>query len=173
MEQQLPDRVVVGRIVTAHGIKGECAIEVLSEAPDRFDAGAVFDVERPDGSITTLSVRSSRPHKQRLLVTFDEITDRTGAEAMRGTWLSIDAEQAAELPEGLYYAHQLEGCEVFDEAGARLGVLSNVLENPAHDIWVVDTDSGTEAMVPAVKEFIRDIDTDARRIVIAPIEGMF
>ncbi|GAC1422781.1 MAG: ribosome maturation factor RimM [Actinomycetota bacterium] len=173
MERRVPDRVVVGRIVSAHGIKGECAIEVLSEAPDRFDPGAELDAELPDGSMTILTVRASRPHKQRLLVFFDEVGDRNGAEAIRGTWLSVNAEHAAELPDGLYYAHQLEGCEVQDEQGMRLGVLSNVLENPAHDIWVVETDSGVEAMVPAVKEFIRDVDVDARRIVIAPIEGMF
>lgn len=168
----MTERLVVGRIVTAHGLRGECSVEPLTDSADRFKPGSVLDAELPSGEMTTMTVHSSRPHKSRLLVVFDGVVDRNAAEALRGTWLRIDAEQAAPLPDGRFYLHQLDGCDVFDEAGERLGVLTGVLESPAHDIWVVTTPSSKESLIPVVSEFIRDVDLEARRIVIAPIEGM-
>ncbi|MHB8513004.1 MAG: ribosome maturation factor RimM [Actinomycetota bacterium] len=167
----MKERLIVGRIVGAHGIRGECSVEVLSEAPERFESGSVLDVEHAD--FHTLTVRASRSHKQRLLVSFDEINDRNGAESLRGAWLSIDAESAPVLDEGQFYAHQIQGCDVFDEEDRMLGILTAVLENPAHDIWVVRTPSNQEVMVPAVKEFVKHVDAESKRIVLAPIEGMF
>lgn len=165
-------RLVVGRIVTAHGIRGECVVDVMSDAPDRFDPGRTVQLDEPDG-YRTLTVAKSRPHKDRLLVLFDEVPDRTAAETLRGRWLTIGAEEAADLPEGQFYPHQIEGFAVFDEQGTTLGNLASVLEYPAHDIWVVRTPDGREVMVPAVQEFIRAVDDEARTIVLAPIEGMF
>ncbi|HVL90432.1 MAG TPA: ribosome maturation factor RimM [Actinomycetota bacterium] len=165
-------RLVVGRIVTAHGIRGECVVDVLSDAPDRFDPGRTVQIDEPDGR-RMLTVEAARPHKARLLVLFSEVPDRTAAEALRGRWLTIPAEDAAPLPEGRFYPHQIEGFDVRDEAGAPLGVLESVLEYPAHDIWVVRTPDRREVMVPAVAEFVRGVDPEAKSIVLAPIEGMF
>ncbi|HEX9695636.1 MAG TPA: ribosome maturation factor RimM [Actinomycetota bacterium] len=165
-------RLVVGRIVTAHGIRGECAVDVMTDAPDRFEAGKSVQIDEPDG-MRTLTIAAVRPHKERLLILFEEIPDRTGAEALRGRWLTIPADEAAPLPEGAFYPHQIEGFEVRDEAGTVLGSLASVLEYPAHDIWVVRTADGQDVMVPAVKEFIRDVDPERRTIAIAPIGGMF
>ena len=175
MTSNADDRLVVGRIATAHGIRGECVVEVLSDAPDRFAPGAVLQLDDPadpDGA-RPVTVRKSRPHKGRLLIEFAEVPDRNTAESLRGRWLTIDATDAAPLPDGLFYPHEIDGFAVRDEAGAPLGTLADVLENPAHDIWVVQTPDGRSVMVPAVTEFVRDVDSDARIITLAPIEGMF
>lgn len=165
-------RLVVGRIVTAHGIRGECVVDVMSDAPGRFDPGRTVQIDEPDGQ-RTLTVNASRPHKARLLVLFEEVSDRTAAEALRGRWLTIPAEDAAPLPDGEFYPHQLEGFDVQDTDGAPLGVLQAVHEYPAHDIWVVRTPDGRDVMVPAVKEFIRSVDPESTTIVMSPIGGMF
>lgn len=166
------ERLVVGRIATAHGIRGEVVVEVHSDAPDRFAPGAVVELESPSGP-QTLTVKKSRPHQGRLLVLFAEVPDRNGAEALRGRWLTIDAADAAPLPEGLFYPHEIEGFSVVDQAGAALGTLDEILENPAHDIWVVRTADGRAVMVPAVDEFVRGVDPDAHTITLSPIGGMF
>lgn len=169
-----PSRLVVGRIVTAHGIRGECAVEVLTHAPDRFAPGATLDAGDPSGAeLRRLTIAAARQHQRKLLVKFREVRDRNAAEALRGTLLSIRASEAMPLDEGAYYPHQIEGLGVVDEAGAPLGTLDEVLEAPASDIWVVRTPDGRRVMVPAVKEFVRAVDLDAGRVVLAPIGGMF
>jgi 16S rRNA processing protein RimM len=170
-----PQRLVVGRIVTAHGIVGECAVEVLSDAPERFAPGASLDAGDPEDEavLRVLTVVKSRQHQKKLLVKFREVTDRNGAEALRGTLLSIPAVEAVPTEEGRFYPHQLEGMAVVNESGVRLGTLHEVLANPASDIWVVRTPQGRRVMVPAVTEFVRDVDLSSGRIVLAPIGGMF
>jgi 16S rRNA processing protein RimM len=104
-------RLIVGRIVRAHGIRGECVVHVESEAPDRFAPGARLQAEIDDAT-RSLTVRATRSHQDRLLVRFAEAPDRNAAEALRGAWLSIPASKAAPAPEGTYYAHEIEGFEV-------------------------------------------------------------
>ena len=86
-------QVVVGRIGRPHGIRGEVSVEPRTDEPDRrFVAGAVLATEAPRGPAPTgaqrpraLTVKASRWHQDRLLVTFEELADRTAAEAARGS----------------------------------------------------------------------------------------
>lgn len=168
-----PERIVVGRIVKPHGIKGEVVVEVHSDSPERFARGSAVDAGDPDGSdLERLTVRKTRDDRGRLLVTFDEVSDRSGAERLHGTLLSIPAGDVAPLAEGEYYDWQLQGLPVEDEEGNVLGTLVRVDRGPASDLWIVDAD-GAEVMVPAVEEFVRDVDLGAGKIVISPIPGLF
>lgn len=168
-----PDRVVVGRIVKSHGTRGEVVIESLTDAPERFRAGARLQAMTPDGSSSRrMTVRSVRNDRGRLLVRFAETPDRTAADTMRGLLLTIAGDAAAPLPDGEYYAWQLEGLAVFDENGEGLGTLARVEHGAASDLWIVDAD-GREVLVPAVPEFVREVDLESRRIVIHVIPGLF
>jgi 16S rRNA processing protein RimM len=163
-----PERLVVGRIAKAHGINGEVAVDVLSDAPDRFGQGArVFAGDR------TLTVATARAHHGRLLVRFEEVPDRNGAEALRGTELTIPAEEAAALDdEWSFYPHQLVGFAVTDEKGETLGTMIRVDESPGADLWVVGA-RGREVLVPAVRDIVVAVDLDARVIVLRPPDGLF
>lgn len=162
-----PERLVVGRIVKPHGITGEVSVEPISQAPGRFDPGVILAVDEHE-----MVVASVRPHQGRLLIRFEGVTDRNAAEELRGADLTIPSQAAAPLPEGVYYPHQLQGCEVRDQAGTRLGTLVRVEDNPAHDHWIVLTQTD-EVMLPAVREFIVDVDLDARVVTVSPPEGLF
>ena len=167
-----PERLVVGRIVKPHGVRGEMLIEVLSDAPDRYAPGAHIDAGDPDGPRRALTVRATRNDRGRSLVTFEEVTDRDAAEALRGALLSIDKDDAASLEAGMYYEWQLEGLTVVDEDGEELGTFVRVLEGGGGDLWVVDTDDG-EVLIPAVEEFVRRVDLESGRIVVHVIPGLF
>ena len=163
-----PERLVVGRIAKAHGINGEVSIEVLSDAPDRFAVGArVFDGDRP------LAVATARAHHGRLLVRFEGVLDRSGAESLRGTELTIPAAEAHALDdEWSFYPHQLVGFAVTDEKGKTLGTMRRVEESPGADLWVVGARSG-EVLVPAVRDIVVAVDLDERTIVLRPPDGLF
>jgi 16S rRNA processing protein RimM len=167
------DRLVVGRIIRPHGIRGEVVVESAShDGAARYAVGSKLGVGDPDEDTRTYTVAGSRPHQGRLLVLFEEVADRTQAEALRGALISIPGADAQPLPEGQYYPHDLEGMTVVDEEGNELGVMSDVLENPANDLWVVRS-RGKDVLVPAVKEIVIRVDVNERRIVLRPIPGLF
>ena len=155
-----------------HGIRGEVVVESETDDPSRFAPGSSVLVGDPDGAPVEMRVRASRPHQGRLLVLFDGVVDRTAAEMLRGSLISIDAATAPRPPAGRYYAHEIEGMHVVDEAGKDLGVVSGILETRANDVWVVSY-RGREVLVPAVHEIIVDVDVPGGRIVVRPIEGLF
>jgi 16S rRNA processing protein RimM len=163
-----PERLVVGRIAKAHGLNGEVSIDVVSDAPGRFAVGArVFAGDR------SLTVEAARAHQGRLLVRFEGVSDRNGAEALRGTELTIPAEEAQVLAdEWSFYPHQLVGFAVTDEAGEQLGTMTRVDESPGADLWVVSA-RGREVLVPAVRDIVVAVDLDGRRIVLRPPDGLF
>lgn len=163
---------MVGRIVKAHGTDGEVLVEVLSDAPDRFAPGARLEAGDLDGERRTLKVHRSRVDRGKLLVAFTGIRTRDEAAAVRGSLLSIAAADVAPPPEGTYYEWQIVGLDVVDQDGKPLGMLDRVDERAGNDLWVVDTGHG-EVMVPAVEEFIRSVDLDARKVVVQVIPGLF
>jgi 16S rRNA processing protein RimM len=112
--------VTVGRIVKAHGIRGEVVVDVLSDVPGRFDVGA--DVQL-DGE--PVAIVGSRPHQGRLLVRLAGVEDRTAAELLRGK--VFEAEPADVSEEETYYAHELVGMEVVDAEGGGLGTVAALL----------------------------------------------
>ena len=163
MARDRRDRLAVGRVSRAHGTSGEVAVRPLSEVDARFAPGSALLLE--DGR--RLTVRSSRPHGHRLLVRFEEVPDRTSAEELRGELLLVPASEAPELAEGSFWPHDLVGCEVVTEEGRTLGPVTEVLHNPANDLWVTE-----RALVPAIRGLVVKVDTDARRIVVRDLPGL-
>lgn len=159
---------MVGRIAKAHGIRGEVAIDVVSDEPSRFAPGA-----RVLAGDRALTVSASRDHQGRLLVQFEEVPDRNTAEALKGTELTIPIDEARPLDdEWSFYPHELTGLDVIDENGNALGKMVRVEESPASDIWVVRA-AGREVLVPAVRDIVVHVDLDGGAIVLRPPEGLF
>jgi 16S rRNA processing protein RimM len=160
--------VVVGRITRPHGVRGELTVMVLSEVPGRFDTGATVFLE--DGR--SLTIATSRPHKDRVLVTFSEVTDRESADALRGAILVVPESTSPPLAEGSWWDHQLVGCSVVTESGIELGELRQVIHTAANDVWSAIDDSGVETLIPVLRDVLVSVDTDARRIVVREIPGL-
>lgn len=160
--------VVVGRIVRAHGIRGDVVVDVRTDEPARrFTTGASVRA----GS-RTLTVRTARPHADRFLVAFDEVKDRTDAEALRGTILEseVDPEQAADGDDE-YYDRQLVGMTVLDHAGRVRGTITSVMHLPAQDTLVIDA-AGREVLVPFVSDLVPGVDMEAGILTLADVPGL-
>jgi 16S rRNA processing protein RimM len=163
------DWIAVGRITRAHGVKGEVAVLPLSDVQGRFLAGSRLfagdDVHRQ------LTVTSSRPHQQRLLVVFDELRDRDAAQAVAGEYLFVPAEEAPPLPDGEYWPHELEGCEVSTVGGRTLGHIREIVRTPANDVWVAEG-AGSQVLIPALKDVVESVDVSSRRVVVREVPGL-
>jgi 16S rRNA processing protein RimM len=160
--------IVVGRITKAHGVRGEVAVENRSDNPARWVSGAVvFD---PSGR--RLVVAAVRPHGDRLLVTFEGVTDRTEAQQLAGGELTIPESWLPPLEDGGWWAFQVEGCTVTTESGLALGTVRDVLAYPGQDLWRVVGDDGSETLIPAVDAFVVSVDLAARKAIVRDVAGL-
>ncbi len=147
----------VGRIVKAHGIRGEVIVDLVSNRPDlRLAPGAILSSDRGD-----MEVLTSTPHQNRWIVAFRGVEDRNAAETYRNTVLSA---APVEGDDETLWVHELIGSEVFDLSGRSYGPVEAVEANPASDLLVLSDDR----LVPLV--FVK---TRLRgRVVIDPPPGL-
>jgi 16S rRNA processing protein RimM len=165
-------QLVVGRIAKAHGIAGEVSVDVRTDDPDhRYADGASLDTDPPEAG--PLVVLSSRWHSGRLLVRFDGVLDRNGAEALRGTLLVADSATSRTAEDEGYWDHELIGLRVADRQGTAIGEVTDVLHSPGSPVLVISDDGGPELLVPFVEEIVPTVDVAAGTIVIDPPEGLF
>jgi 16S rRNA processing protein RimM len=166
---------VVGRILRPHGLRGELSVEVRTDDPaQRFAAGSVLGTDPPEAG--PLTVRASRWHSGRLLVSFAGIEDRAGAESLRGAWLTIDA---AEIPlpqdPDEFHDHQLTGLTVLTVTGELVGTVTDVL-HPGQDVLAISPAPGTsrrsEMLVPFVAAIAVEVDLAGGKLVIDPPPGL-
>ena len=160
--------VVVGKVTKAHGLHGEVVVLVFSDNPDRFSPGSSVFLENG----REMRIRACRPNGGRLLVSFEDVADRNAAEALRGITLIVPRSSLPDLPAGEYWPHQLEGCEVVTESGRPIGAIVDVIANPANDLWVAVDATGTETLVPAIREVVVEVDVAAGRVLVRDIPGL-
>ena len=147
----------VGRIVKAHGLRGQVQVDLWSDRVERLGAGVTLETERGP-----LVVVASAAHQARFIVSFDRIDSREEAESWRGVVLSAPRIE----DRSVIWIDQLFGAEVVDTSGVLRGVVVDVEANPASDIMVLDTG----ALVPLT--FVVNLDAN-RRVEIDPPDGLF
>ena len=169
--------VVVGRIGKPHGLRGEVTVDVRTDEPERrFARGSTLRAEPPPGSASSLrrmTVTDARWHQSVLLVRFEELADRSAAEAARGIVLhaSIPAGESPADPDE-FYDHQLVGLAAYDVDGTPLGTVAGLVHGGAQDLLQVATPDGREALVPFVKALVPEVDLAGGRLVIADRPGL-
>ncbi len=168
LKRRTPRFLAVGRVLSPHGIRGEVEVEIHTDFPERFAPGARFLAGEHKEPLT---VEGVRPYRKRLLIKFEEVTDRTGAEALGGEWLYVPIEEAWPLGEDEYYEYQIIGLEVWTEEGEYLGVVDHIIYTGANDVYVVQGPRG-EVLIPAIQQVILDVDLDRERITIHVLPGL-
>jgi 16S rRNA processing protein RimM len=165
------DLYAVGKIVKAFGIRGEVIVVPMTDAPDRFSSIRRVFIGREPASVKEARIDRVAVGSRGVKVKFELTDDRTAAEGMVGHLLFVRARDRIRPEHGAYFVHDLIGLSVVEQDGAVVGTLRDVLHLPAHDVYVVDA-KGREVMIPAVKEFVRDVDLDAKTMTVRLIEGM-
>jgi 16S rRNA processing protein RimM len=142
------------------GLRGEVEVEPLTDDAGRFHPGLSV---RAGASMR--QVEGVRNGAGKLVLKFIGVDNRGLADDLRGEYIEIETNEVQPLPEGSYYHWQLLGLEVFDIAGQRIGAITDILDNPANDIYLVSS-GDREVLVPAVSEVVRSIDLGAGRMVV-------
>lgn len=163
--------LAIGRVVRAHGIRGEISVAVLTDFPERFDdtewvyLGDAFEA-------TPYRLKKYRWHKQNVLLTLEGIASRTEAEQLTQLLVQVPVEEAVPLPDGGYYLYQLVGLPVITSQGDILGTIDHIIETKANDVYVINNDQDQEILLPAIPDVIKSVDLEKRKVVVELLDGL-
>jgi 16S rRNA processing protein RimM len=164
-----PEYLVVGFLRRPHGVRGEILMDLHTDFPERLKTGMtvfVGDDYRP------VVIASRRPHTNGLLVRFRGIKSPEEAGLYRNTWVYVPVANRPELPAGEYYHHQLVGLTVVTNEGRELGVLADILETGANDVYVVRAADGKETLLPAIPAVILEVRLADRQMCVHLLDGL-
>lgn len=183
----MSEYAIVGRIRRAQGIKGDLAVEMITDDPERFFApgkrlfaGTVngelarnpADRRNPDSTQELIVERSAPQHRGGLIVHFDAIPDRAAAEAWRGRFLLVPADELAPPAEDEVFLHELLGVRVSGTDGRELGTVAGWYELP-QGVTLELAGPAANVLVPYRPDLVREVDLDARTMIVDTDSGLF
>lgn len=157
--------IEAGRIINTHGVQGEVKIEVWLDSPQFFKSFKRLVLDNGE----ELKVLGAKTHKGFVIAQIEGVDDVNAAMRLKGKNVSVRREDAA-LPKGAFFLQDIIGAKVVDEEGTEIGTLTEVMETPASNIYVVKGES--EHLIPAVPEFVKKTDAESGIITVHLIEGM-
>ncbi len=161
------EKIKIGKIVNAVGLKGEVKVYNYSDSIDIYETTEAMYVED-----RLTAIENVRPQKNMVILKLAGTDDRNAAEALKGKELYITEDDLPELPEGQFYIRDLIGMSVTEEDGTVLGHVSDVLQNTAQNIFEVERENGKKLLIPKVDQFVLNIDAEKRNITVRLLEGM-
>lgn len=158
----------VGTIINTHGVRGGVKVFPQTDDPKRFESLEMVYLGKEK---TPVHIAKVQYMKQMVLLTFREFNDMNDVLPYKGEDVFIYTKDRLPLPQDRYYISDLIGLTVYDEAGNRLGVLIDVYEGLANDVYIISNERG-QGMIPAVKEHIKSVDVAKQKMIVCPSEGM-
>ena len=161
----------VGKIVNTHGLRGEVKVVAWMDAPEDFAELTTVYLKTKKETLK-LTVRNVKYQKNNLIVKFAEFNDINEVEQYKNHVLYADRDELGELPEGTYYIVDLIGLEVYTEAGERIGVISDVFNTGANDIYEVKRDGRKNLLLPVIDDVVLNVDLENKQVKVHLIEGL-
>lgn len=169
----MTERIAVGVIRKAHGVRGEASIEPWTDSVDRFDELEAVTLVSPDESLTRdVRVESVRIHAGRALLKFAGIETPEEIQTLHNWTVEIPEEEARTLEEDEYFLHDLVGLTLIDAEGKTRGVVTDAYEGGSGILLNVKRPDGKEFELPFAADLCTEIDLEAKRIVVALPEGI-
>lgn len=163
--------IAIGRIIKAKGLRGELKVESLSDTEHRFEFLESVFIEQKNGLIVTKTVETAKSNGNNVIVKLKDIDDRTAAEAYHGAYIYVDRRNIAPLTQDSYYIFELEGMDVIDTAGNKIGKVLRVDKYPANDVIIIGMEK-EDIMIPAVKHCILSVDNQKNQMTVDIPDGL-
>lgn len=160
--------IVVGKIVNTHGIKGDIKVYPYTDDIKRFSKLKNIYIGKEKLS---MEIESAKYHKDMVLLKLKSFDNINEVMHFKDELIFIDEQDKVKLPKDNYFIYELIDCKVFDINGNSLGYIKDVLQNSSNDVYIIK-DKDKEYLIPAVKEFIKEVNIIEKRIIVDPIEGM-
>ena len=168
---QKEEYLQVGVITSTHGIRGEVKVFPTTDDATRFEVlkKVLLDTGKEQ---LPLEIEGVKYFKQYVILKFKGIDNINDIEKYRKMPLLVSREDAVELEEDEYFMADILGMQVITEDGEDFGILKDIMETGANDVYVIDTKAHGEVLIPAIKECILDVDTDERKMTIHLMNGL-
>ena len=167
----MEDFFQVGIVTATHGLKGEVKVFTTTDDVKRFKRLREVILDTGKERIG-LEVESVKFFKQFAIVKFKGIDDISAVEKYRKASILVTRENAVRLKKDEYFIADLLGLKVRDESDAEIGVLRDVMETGANDVYVIDLTDGRELLLPAIKQCVLEVDVEEGFIKIHILEGL-
>ena len=173
-KNSIEGKISVGYVSAAHGVKGEVRIAPLTDFPERFNHMEVLNLYLHGALARKLSVSRVRRHESKgELIIESDVSDRNEAERLVGASVLIDPEDRVPLPEGSFWVDDLIGLLVVDKEGKALGVVEDLLSTGEKEVYEIRGEDGKLHYIPAVEDFVKEIDLVSGTISVELIEGLW
>ncbi|GER94202.1 16S rRNA processing protein RimM [hot springs metagenome] len=160
--------VVIGRVMREWGLKGEMIVQPLTFDPERFLKLKDVFVQIQD-IIEHKKLKSVKPYRNNILISIEECNTPEDVRRYRGALIKIKESESPKLPEGVYYHYQIVGLSVYTVDGNYLGKITSIFATGSNDVYIVNNDD-REYLIPAIKDVIREIDLEARKMIVKLME---
>lgn len=164
-----PIYLAIGFLRRPHGVQGEIIMDLHTDFPERIQTGRrVYVGEKHE----VFTIGAVRPHADGLLVKISGFDTPETAGRFRNQWVYVQSSEVPALPEGKFYKHELIGLTVMTDENDKLGILNEVLETGANDVYVVVNEDGKEFLLPAIADVILDVNMADRVVKVHLIDGL-
>lgn len=161
----------IGQIVNTNGLKGLIKIKPFTDDITRFEKLTNVYIDYKS-KLIEFKIEKVRYVKNMVLLKLEGIDDIDEAEKYRNCYIKIDRENEPDLPKDTYYVVDLIGCEVFTIDNTNLGKVDEVFSTGSNDVYVVKSEDGKQVLLPAIKQVIKQIDIENKKILVELIEGL-
>lgn len=163
---------VIGIVTTPHGVDGVVKVFPYTDYPQRIKKLDLVSLKKKDWK-KEIQIEKATVFGRFWLIKFEGIDNRNEAAALRECLLTIPLEQRVSLPKDSYFHDQLIGLMVEDTGGCNLGMIVDIITTGGHDQLVMESiDKKKKVMIPAVKNFVLNVDQKRKRLTVALPEGL-
>lgn len=158
------EKLVIGKITKAHGVRGEVKVISYSDDLKRFKKLKKVSIDSSELKVEWVKLQSNRAILK--LEGYDSIED---TQELRNKLISVDREDAVKLEEDEYYVADLIGCSVFDEKEVELGKIYDVISTGSNDVYWIKSKTRKDLLVPVLKDIVLSVDIDSEKIIIKQV----
>ena len=163
--------IIIGKVVSTQGNKGEVNVLPLTDSTDRFKNLATVFL-RSDNSQTILNIEEARIKKDKIILKLKDIENIKEAKTIVGSFLEVERKNAVKLPKNTYFIFEIIGLEVYTENNVFLGKVENVISTGSNDVYIVKGKNKKELFIPAIREVVKNVSLEKKRITINMIDGL-
>lgn len=163
--------IIIGKIVSTQGNKGEVKVIPLTDSIDRFKRLTDVFIGR-ENNRRLLKIDNLRIDKNVVILKIEEIENIEKAKMIVGSFLEVKKSDAIKLPKDSYFIFDIIGLEVYTNDNEFLGKIEDVINTGSNDVYIVKNKNKKEILIPAIREVVKDIDLKRKRIIINVIDGL-
>ena len=166
----MQDFFEIGQVVNTVGLKGEIKVNPFTDEFDQFDKGKKITLEKSKTK-TEYEIENVRFHKNQVILKLKTIDNIDDAEKLRNSYIIVDRSSKKELEANTYYIIDLIGLNVYED-DKLLGELVDVFPTGSNDVNVVKSEDGKQILLPAIKEVIKEVNIEEKRMNVKLMEGL-